>query len=187
MAERHLRPVGKDCLVAFAGNLYSVPARKVRPRQLVEVRATKSQVMLHSTVSGASSETLLAAHPRAVGRGALVKQDEHWSGLPTDKNRRTTTGDATQPPRREPTSGGQVGPLQGLLNRSAVAQIEVCRRPFSVYDELTGRSAPGALSATCPDHHRTSSQQKRLNNQHEIGRWPSVSLCADRHKRRAAQ
>ena len=42
VAERHLRPVGKDCLVAFGGNLYSVPARKVRPRQLVEIRATKS-------------------------------------------------------------------------------------------------------------------------------------------------
>jgi hypothetical protein len=27
VAERHLRPVGKDCLVAFDGNLYSVPAR----------------------------------------------------------------------------------------------------------------------------------------------------------------
>ncbi|MGW6217685.1 DDE-type integrase/transposase/recombinase [Streptomyces sp. NPDC055109] len=33
VAERHLRPVGKDCLVAFGGNLYSVPARRVRPRQ----------------------------------------------------------------------------------------------------------------------------------------------------------
>jgi len=31
VAERHLRPVGKDCLVAFGGNLYSVPARRVRP------------------------------------------------------------------------------------------------------------------------------------------------------------
>ncbi|WP_435866373.1 Mu transposase domain-containing protein, partial [Streptomyces wuyuanensis] len=40
-----LRPVGKDCLVAFGSNLYSVPARRVRPRQLVEIRATKSQVM----------------------------------------------------------------------------------------------------------------------------------------------
>jgi Mu transposase, C-terminal domain len=138
VAERHLRPVGKDCLVAFAGNLYSVPARKVRPRQLVEVRATKSQVMLHSTVPDASGETLLAAHPRAVGRGAVVKQDEHWDGLPTGKGRRTTTGDVTQPPRREPAICGHVGPLQGLLNRSAVAQIEVGRRPLSVYDEPTG-------------------------------------------------
>lgn len=31
VAQRHLRHVGKDCLVAFDANLYSVPARKVRP------------------------------------------------------------------------------------------------------------------------------------------------------------
>ncbi|MFD8386622.1 IS21 family transposase [Streptomyces sp. NPDC059679] len=138
VAERHLRPVGKDCLVAFGGNLYSVPASKVRPRQLVEVRATKSQVMLHSTVPDASGETLLSAHPRAVGRGVVVKEDEHWDGLPAGKNRRTTTGDVTPPPRREPSTGGQDGPLQALLNRAAATRVEVGRRPLSVYDELTG-------------------------------------------------
>ncbi|WP_443052806.1 IS21 family transposase [Streptomyces sp. FXJ1.172] len=31
VAQRHLRHVGKDCLVAFDANLYSVPARRVRP------------------------------------------------------------------------------------------------------------------------------------------------------------
>ncbi len=31
VTQRHLRHVGKDCLVAFDANLYSVPARKVRP------------------------------------------------------------------------------------------------------------------------------------------------------------
>ncbi|GAA3596997.1 hypothetical protein GCM10022295_92130 [Streptomyces osmaniensis] len=49
VAQRHLRHVGKDCLVAFDANLYSVPARKVRPRQLVEIRATKAAV---STAAG---------------------------------------------------------------------------------------------------------------------------------------
>jgi transposase len=138
VAERHLRPVGKDCLVAFGGNLYSVPARKVRPRQLVEIRATKSQVILHATTPDTDGETLLAVHPRAVGRGTVVKQDEHWDGLPAGKNRRTTTGDGPPPPRREPASGGQAGSLQALLNRAAATQIEVGRRPLSVYDELTG-------------------------------------------------
>ncbi|WP_177181888.1 hypothetical protein [Streptomyces sp. TLI_105] len=39
-------------MVAVGGNLYSVPARKVRPYQLVEVKAAKSQVVLHSTTTG---------------------------------------------------------------------------------------------------------------------------------------
>lgn len=61
VAQRHSRPVGNDCLVAFAGNLYSVPDREVRDRQLIEVRATKSQVILHPTIPDDGS-TLLAAH-----------------------------------------------------------------------------------------------------------------------------
>ncbi len=140
VAERHLRPVGKDCLVAFGGNLYSVPARKVRPRQLVEIRATKTQVMLRSTIADASGETLLATHPRAIGRGARVVEEAHWDGLPTGKGRRTTTGDVVPRPcpRRERPLGEEAGPLQALLNRAAATRIEVGRRPLSVYDELTG-------------------------------------------------
>ncbi|MGW0819343.1 Mu transposase domain-containing protein [Streptomyces viridiviolaceus] len=138
VAERHLRPVGKDCLVAFGGNLYSVPARKVRPRQLVEVRATKSQVMLHTTVADASGETLLAMHPRAVGRGIRVVEGAHWDGLPTGKGRRTTTGDVPSQPCREQPLGEEVGPLQALLDRAAATRVEVGCRPLSVYDELTG-------------------------------------------------
>ncbi|WP_240805551.1 hypothetical protein [Streptomyces sp. A1547] len=60
--------MGKDCLVAFDGNVYSVPARRVRPRQLVEIRATKSQVMLHSTLAAAGGSTLLAAAYRDTDR-----------------------------------------------------------------------------------------------------------------------
>ncbi|KAF2776928.1 transposase [Streptomyces sp. OM5714] len=138
VAERHLRPVGKDCLVAFGGNLYSVPARKVRPRQLVEIRATKSQVMLHSTAPDRDGESLLAIHPRAVGRGVRVVDESHWDGLPTGKGRRTTTGDIPAQPRHEPSPGRETGPLETLLSRAAVTRIEVGRRPLSVYDELTG-------------------------------------------------
>lgn len=138
VAERHLRPVGKDCLVAFGGNLYSVPARKVRPRQLVEIRATKSQVMVHSTVPDGRGETLLAMHTRAVGRGGRVVQEPHWDGLPTGKGRRTTSCDVPSPSRPGQPPGPEEGLLEALLSQSAATRIEVGRRPLSVYDELTG-------------------------------------------------
>ncbi|MEV7130530.1 IS21 family transposase [Streptomyces sp. NPDC093260] len=138
VTQRHLRHVGKDCLVAFDANLYSVPARKVRPRQLVEVRATKSQVMLHATAPDRTGETLLAAHPRAVGRGARIVDEKHWDGLPTGAGRRVTVGDGSLPRPRRQNTGPEAGPLAALLNRAAVTQIEVGRRPLSVYDELTG-------------------------------------------------
>lgn len=130
VTQRHLRHVGKDCLVAFDANLYSVPARKVRPRQLVEVRATKSQVMLHATAADHSGETLLAVHPRAVGRGARIVDEKHWDGLPTGAGRRVTAGDGGLPgPRRHDVPASQAGPLAALLNRAAVTQVEVGRRP----------------------------------------------------------
>ncbi|WP_458230585.1 Mu transposase domain-containing protein [Streptomyces sp. CAS3] len=138
VAQRHLRPVGKDCFVAFVGNLYSVPARKVRPRQLFEVRATKSQVMLHATISNDDGSTLLATHPRAVGKGVRVVDEAHWDGLPDGKHRRVTTGDIVLPHRHEAPLGEEAGPLQALLTWAAAASIQVGRRLLPVYDELTG-------------------------------------------------
>ncbi|MFJ8391033.1 Mu transposase domain-containing protein [Streptomyces sp. NPDC094438] len=138
VAQRHLRYVGKDCLVAFEANLYSVPALRVRPRQLVEIRATKSQVSLHSTATDHRGETLLAAHPRAVGRGARVVDETHWNGLPTGAGRRVTAGGELPAARRKEGRDPGPGSLMALLSRSAATQVEVGRRPLSVYDELTG-------------------------------------------------
>ena len=72
VANRHLRHVGKDCLVAFEASLYSVPAARVFHRQLVEVRASAATISLHATVPDGNGITLLAVHPRAVGRGARI-------------------------------------------------------------------------------------------------------------------
>ncbi|MGP3632667.1 Mu transposase domain-containing protein [Streptomyces sp. 24-1644] len=139
VTQRHLRHVGKDCLVAFDANLYSVPAHKVRPRQLVEVRATKSHITLHATAPDRAGETLLATHCRAAGRGARIVVEKHWDGLPTGAGRRVTAGDGVLPrPRRYDAPDSQAGPLAALLNRTAVTEIEVGRRPLSIYDELTG-------------------------------------------------
>ncbi|WP_030872393.1 IS21 family transposase [Streptomyces sp. NRRL S-37] len=150
VAQRHLRHVGKDCLVAFDANLYSVPARKVRPRQLVEIRATKSQVSLHSTVADAGGQTLLAVHPRAIGRGARIVDETHWDGLPTGAGRSVTTGDALPSARSGQPLGPEAGPLQTLLNRTAAASVEVGRRPLSVYDELTG-TRPFIANSPCKE------------------------------------
>nr|WP_258566197.1 IS21 family transposase [Streptomyces parvulus] len=96
VAERHLRPVGKDCLVAFGGNLYSVPARRVRPRQLVEIRATKSQVMLHSAIAHTDGETLLATTRGRSAGGPRRRRDPlgrpaHRPGTPHHHRRGPAT------------------------------------------------------------------------------------------------
>lgn len=74
-------------------------------------------------------ETLLAIHPRALGRGVRVVDETHWDGLPTGKGPRTTTGDVPAQPRREGPSRREVGSLQALLNRAAATRAEVGRRP----------------------------------------------------------
>ncbi|RSM64053.1 IS21 family transposase [Actinoplanes sp. ATCC 53533] len=138
VTDRHLRHVGKDCLVAYAGNLYSVPARRVRHRQLVEIRASAATITIHATTPAAGEDTLLASHPRAVGRGARVVDETHWDGLPDGHTRAVTTGDTLPQPRLRDRPGGS--PLQALLTRAAAAQVTVAARPLSVYDQIAGTS-----------------------------------------------
>ncbi len=70
--------------------------------------------MLHSTVADTDGDTLLAAHPRAIGKGTRVVDDKHWGGLPDGKNRRVTTSDVPPRPRHEAPLGEEAGPLQAL-------------------------------------------------------------------------
>lgn len=135
VADRHLRHVGKDCLIAFDANLYSVPATRVAHRQLVEVRASAATISLHATVPDEHGVTLLAVHPRAVGRGARVVDPDHWKALPDGRTRATTTsGDtAIHRPADEPA-----GALRFLLARADAATITVGRRPLAIYDQVTG-------------------------------------------------
>jgi transposase len=142
VADRHLRHVGKDCLIAFEANLYSVPATRVFHRQLVEVRASSATVSLHATVPDSSGVTLLAVHPRALGRGARVVDPTHWDALPDGHTRATTSGGHYPDPADELAArrrrGQPAGALPFLLARPDAAQVEVGHRPLTVYDQLTG-------------------------------------------------
>jgi transposase len=144
VTDRHLRHVGKDCLVAFEANLYSVPATAVFHRQLVEVRASAATIGIHATVPDAGGITLLAVHPRATGRGAQVVDPTHWNGLPDGHTRAVTTShehhgdgpaDEVAAARRRDQPAGT---LRFLLARVDAAEVEVGSRPLSVYDQLTG-------------------------------------------------
>lgn len=141
VTDRRLRHVGKDCLIAFEANLYSVPATKVFHRQLVEVRASSATVSLHATVPDAHGVTLLAVHPRALGRGARIVDPTHWDALPDGHTRATTSGGHYPDPADELAArrrGHGAGTLPFLLARPDAAQVEVGQRPLTVYDQLTG-------------------------------------------------
>jgi hypothetical protein len=138
VADRHLRRVGKDCLVSFAASLYSTPAHRVVAGQTVEVRVTPATVAIHSLAPAARGDqagsTLLAVHPRATVRGSWVIDERHWAGLP-DGSGRATTERVTDP---DPTPLEPAHPLEALLTRSAASNVIVERRALTTYDHAAG-------------------------------------------------
>lgn len=136
VAERHLRRVGKDCLVSFAASLYSTPARQVRPGQTVEVHLTPETVAIHRLDTTGPGPTLLAVHPRAERRGSWVIDERHWDGLPDGRGRAVTSAVSEPLPTPEPTP--EPNPLHALLTRSAAATVAVAHRSLTVYDTAAG-------------------------------------------------
>jgi hypothetical protein len=134
VAEKHLRRVGKDCLVSFEASCYSVPARQVRPGQRVQLQihpdpAAGDRVSIHAL--GVDGGGWLATHPRAARRGEWVIDRSHWDGLPDGRTRATTIEPAAPAP---PRSAG-LEPLSELLVRRH-AELTVAARPLSDYANL---------------------------------------------------
>lgn len=159
VTDRHLRRVGKDALVWFEASLYSVPARRVRAGQRVEVRASPDTITLHAlpgnrstpvAAAGASSSgsSVLAVHARAAVRGTWVVDPTHWDGLPDGHTRATIV----EAPRRsgDPLPACATGadepawepiPLPALLTRSPLAATPVAKRALTAYDHAAGLAA----------------------------------------------
>jgi hypothetical protein len=124
--ERHLRSVGKDCLVSFETSVYSVPWRAVRRRMTVELRVTRTEVEIWST---GAAPLRLAAHARSQVRKAWVVDPAHWDGLPAAP---TALGlppcefDSLVAPIRDE--------MEHMASRSAKAATAVARRDLATYD-----------------------------------------------------
>lgn len=93
VADKHLRRVGKDCLIWFEASLYSVPAAKVAAGQRVEVAASPDTVSIAEP-----GGQVLAIHARATERGCRVVDPTHWDGLP-DGHTRAVCLDPSSPSR----------------------------------------------------------------------------------------
>lgn len=132
VSDRHLRRVGKDCLVSFEASWYSLPARKIRPGQTVELRVTGELVALHAL--GAAGGELLAVHPRATRRGSWAVDQSHWDGLPDGHTRATVREPATAD-RAVSARGAdrEPSPLAALLATHHAAGLPVARRPLTDY------------------------------------------------------
>jgi hypothetical protein len=132
VAEKHLRRVGKDCLVSFEASCYSVPARLVRPGERVQLQihvdpAGGDQLRIHAlTADGAA---WLASHHRATRRGEWVIDPAHWDGLPDGHTRAVTV----EPSKPSPSPHvGPSEPLSAVLIRRH-ADLRVAARPLADY------------------------------------------------------
>jgi hypothetical protein len=127
VSDRHLRKVGKDCLVSFGASLYSVPAALVTAGMLVELRVTPTRVDIHAT---GPDPRRLASHPRAQARGEHQIDPAHWHGLPDGHTRATTTDPAEAPP---PGPLAEPADLAALLTRRDHYATPVARRDLATY------------------------------------------------------
>jgi len=138
VAQRHLRHVGKDCLVAFDANLYWVPAAGSAPANWSRsVPRVPSHAALHGPRLGRRDSpgrpSANCGPRRPHCRRQALGRSAHRRRPPRHHRRQPAFA-----PGGEPSPGPEAGPLQALLNRAAAARVEVGRRPLSVYDELTG-------------------------------------------------
>jgi transposase len=137
VTDKHLRRVGKDCLVSFEASFYSVPARQIRPGQRVQLQVDGAVVTIRALPSDIHSDTgplggqWLATHRRATTRGSWVVDQAHWDGLP-DGHTRAVVVDRVEPFHPAHTGPGALEQLTSLLARRH-AGITVASRPLTDY------------------------------------------------------
>ncbi len=135
VCDRHLRSVGKDCLVSFEASEYSVPWRSVRRRMRVECRVSSEHVAIWSLGPKA---TLLATHGRARRKGTWVVEPSHWEGLPSAPG-------AAELPACETVGAEGLEPMWARIPKAATP---VARRELSTYDAVGALPAELARAAT---------------------------------------
>lgn len=138
VTDKHLRRVGKDCLVSFEASFYSVPARAVRAGQRVQLQVDGPAGSGVVTIRALPSDTgagggWLATHPHARQRGSWVVDPAHWDGLPDGHTREVVAEPAARSLSTESKPGAQLEPLSSLLARRH-ADIPVAARPLTDYD-----------------------------------------------------
>jgi transposase len=117
------RRVSTACMVAYAGNHYSVPYLYGGRQVLLRVREEQALLEIWA------EETCVATHPLLAGHGRQSLQPEHLTGLwrltLKGKGQRPLPPPSPPPPREEAT-----GPLH-LPGMAAMPEVEV--RPLTVY------------------------------------------------------
>ena len=159
VTETHLRRVGRDALICFAGSSYSVAARAgvaagdgrvTKAGQRVEVRVGVEHLEVWRLPVDSPDRTslLLARHPLAVVRGQMIVDPQHWAELPDGHTRSTTLdADDLESAAAQQIPGSATSPSTVFGEARAALNVTVARRPLAYYDRLAGTAAPPDPSA----------------------------------------
>lgn len=133
--DEHVRTVGKDCLISFEADHYSVPAAEVAARMKVLVRATADHVMICRLDTPAK---VLATHRRGRRGHEWIIDPSHWDGLPDGTGRaiRHTlpSDDTTSVKAMESMSV-----LEQFL--SGIEPVPDIHRPLASYELVAGEAS----------------------------------------------
>ena len=183
VADRHLRHVGKDCLVALKATCTRSPRKGCSTASWSKSAPQPRTISLHATVPDEHGVTLLAMYPRAVGRGAPASSiPRTGTALPEGTPGRPPPAMRSSRRRGTPATGRAARAsraLRFLLARADAAQVTVGHRPLSVYDQITGTRPFTTVPAT--DRRTTSSASRS----HHTDPGPSQPSSACRTYRNA--
>ena len=138
VTDKHLRRVGKDCLVSFEASFYSVPARQIRAGQRVQLQVDSEVLTIRAV--GSDGGGWLATHPRAAERGSWVVDQAHWDGLSDGHTRAVVIESSARQLPGGPQPGNELEPLTSLLARRH-ADVSVAARPLADYDTAVKNEA----------------------------------------------
>ena len=143
VTDKHLRRVGKDCLVSFEASFYSVPAKQIRAGQQVQLAVDGETVTIRAL--GADGGGWFTTPPPSPGAWLLGDRPCHWDGLPDGHSRAVVVDPAQPSPRRTGSAAGEPNPLAALLATHHTAGIPVARRPLTDYHIAAQATAPTTI------------------------------------------
>lgn len=133
--DEHVRTVGKDCLISFESDHYSIPASQVTARQKVLVRATANRITICRLEDPAQ---VLAVHRRGGRSHEWIIDPTHWDGLPDGAGRAICHTDPDQ-------TGASASPEESssVLARylASIDPVPDIRRPLASYELVAGEAS----------------------------------------------
>lgn len=133
--DEHVRTVGKDCLISFESDHYSVPATDVAARMKVLVRATASRITVCRLEDPAQ---VLATHRRGGRSHEWIIDPTHWDGLP-DGTGRAICHSLPSNSATNVKSAESVSVLEQFL--SGLEPVPDIHRPLTSYELVAGEAS----------------------------------------------